>query len=274
MLCILDECNYLYGKVPTSKDNTICNVMSERGSASFSCDAIGPCNTFSVLWFKLTNNEDNIRRNSSEHNIISQSDRPSGKYRIQNSEPQTVANGHCSIGTILTIYRFNHSDNGYYWCQIVSNNSNCLLLPSPRGYIAVGETMTDLSCTFERQLPRPMCAENASSLMSEEMECDFTAKITPTVIDPYSTHTYNINSTIATSTKILHDTKNFGTEENMVWVYGLTTALLLVIIVLVLSLVVMSIKYRIQQKPSKHNAMYSKTIHCTYVYYLHRLLHY
>ena len=196
--------------------------------------------------------------NGSEH--ISQSDESSDIYQILNTVPRAVANGHCLFGTTLTIYRFNHSDNGYYWCQIVSNN-NCPLLSSSRGYAAVGD---DESCMFECQLTSPICAEGAESPTSEEMGC---VSLTPTIrimsttipIGPYSTHNYNNTmyslslSTTATSTITLHDNIDFDRDDNMVWLYGLIIVFLLVIIILVLSLVFMSIKYRIQQKRSKYN---------------------
>ena len=254
MFCILDGCNYYYQKVPTNATNRTCNVM-EGGSASFGCGGRGICNTFSVLWFKHTI-EGSIRIND-----VSQTDilRPSDKYNILTSHSQAAANGHCNIGTTLTIYRFNHSDNGYYWCLIVSNNS-CLLQPSPRGYVAVDETTNEHSCTFERLLPIPICAENAISQASEEMECISESisltSIMPTTIGLYSRDIryHNINSTTtATSAVTLHDNTDFDKEENMVWVYGLVTVFLLVVIVLVLSLVIVSIKYRTQQKYGKHN---------------------
>ena len=253
MFRILDGCNYHYQKVPTNATNRTCNVM-EGGSASFGCDLRGICNTFSVLWFKQT------IKGSIRTNGVSQTDslRHSDKYYIITSGSQAVANGHCNIGTTLIIYRFNHSDNGYYWCQIVSNNS-CLLRPSPRGYVAVSDTMNERLCTFERQLPRPICAEDATSLSSEEMECisESTINIMPTAtIGPYSMHIYNITSTTASSMVTSHNTP-FDREENMVWVYGLVAVFLLVIIVLVLSLILVSVKYRKQQKQSK-NYMYAQ----------------
>lgn len=251
MLCISDGCDYFYNQVP----NDTCNIM-KGGSANFNCDIRGTCNTFSVLWFKNTN-----MHITNGYEQISQSDGPSGKYKVLTSGPRAAANDHCNFGTTLIINRFNHSDNGYYWCQIVSNNS-CPLRPSPHGYVAVGETMNEPSCTFERQLPRPICAEDATFQMTEGMGCisesislNSTIKLMPTVINPYSIHIYNINSTtlMATSMVNSHDT-SFDREENMVWVYGLVTVCLLVIIVLVLSLVIVSVKCRTQQKQSKHNA--------------------
>ena len=170
--------------------------------------------------------------NSSEN--ISQSDGPSGKYQILTSGPRAVTNGHCNIGTYLIINRFNHSDNGYYWCQIISNN-NCLLLqPSPYGYIAVGEIMNERSCTLERQLSTPICAED-----SEMGSCISSSSTIVHVIMPTTTIHYIYNSTTAWTT--LQDNKEFTREDNMTWLYGLMVAFLLVIIVLVLTLAIVSV---------------------------------
>lgn len=261
MLYVLDGCNYsYYNQVPS---NTTCNI-AEGGSAYFKCDVTGICNTFCVLWFKHKNGG-SITTNSSEH--IFEIDGSSSKYQILITDPVPGADGHCNFGTTLIINRFNHSDNGYYWCQILSNN-NCLLQPSPRAYAAVGEIMNQPLCNFYHLFPTRFCAEDATSQMSEKMGCisesislNSMVKIMPTVIDPYSTHTYNTNSTTTarvdrttTSMVTLHDNTDFDREDNMVWVYGLVTVFLLVIIILILSLVIVSIKYRTQQKPSKHIA--------------------
>lgn len=219
----------------------------EGGSASFGCDLRGICNTFSVLWFKQT------IKGSIRTNGVSQTDslRHSDKYYIITSGSQAVANGHCNIGTTLIIYRFNHSDNGYYWCQIVSNNS-CLLRPSPHAYVAVGETMNEHSCTFEHQLPRPICAENATLLKDSEMGCISSSSVIvmmPTPILHYTVHFYN--STTATTT--LHNNKEFTRKDNMTWLYGLMTVFLLAIIILVLTVAIVSVKCRTLQNRSKLN---------------------
>ena len=254
----------MYQQVP---NDTTCNI-EEGGLAIFNCEITGICNTFSVFWFKYTN-ESTIRMNSSER--ISQSDGSSNKYQILTTFNPIITNdGHCNIGTTLIINQFNHSDNGYYWCQIVSNNNYCPLLPSPCGYVAVGGIMNYRSCNFQRRLPFPMCAEDAPSLTSKEMGCVSTAMIMPTtvaVLGPYSIHNYKINSTTATSTIIVHDNKDFDRDENnMIWLYGLMAAFLL-IIVLVLILVVVTIKLRIQQKQSTN----FRYVLCIYSILLYRI---
>ena len=165
----------------------------EGGLATIGCDAIGICNTFTVLWLKHTI-DDRIIVNGSEHG---------SKYQILTAASKIVADCHCRIGTHLIIHRFNHSDNGYYSCQIdltVPDNSH-LLRSSPRGYVAVGETTNErsMTCNFENQLFTPICAEE--STVSEESRCtseslNSAINIVPTVtIGPYSTYIYNTDST-------------------------------------------------------------------------------
>ena len=257
MFFSLDGCDYLYDKVPTN--NSTCNI-TEGGVATFRCEAIGVCNTFTILWVKHTMIVGSIRSrvNASEYD---------NKYRILTTGSQFVANGRCKIGTTLIIYQFNHSDNGYYSCQIhvdliTSDTIHLVLRSSPSGYVAVGETMNERSmvCNFEHRLATPICAEQ--STVSVEIRCtseslNSAINIVPTdTIGPYSTHIYNSDSTsttAVTSMVTLPETP-FDRQQNMVWVYGLMTVFLFVIIVLVLSLVLVSIKRRTQQKPSKHNA--------------------
>jgi ATP-dependent Zn protease len=92
----------------------------------------------------------------------------------------------------------------------------------------------------------PTCAEDATSLDSEERRCtsespNAAVDITPTItIEFYTTHIYNTDSvtSMVTSSEI---PLKLNRQQNMVWVYGLMTVFLLVIIVLVLSLIFVSI---------------------------------
>ena len=64
----------------------------------------------------------------------------------------------------LVIQKFTTSDFGYYWCQIVVNDT-CLLLPSPYGHIAKNTTARGCSTSILQQgvLP-PICAGSDSSI--------------------------------------------------------------------------------------------------------------
>ena len=239
IVCTIDGCNYWYHQVPANKT---CNLL-EGGSAYINCDVEGICNTFSVLWFKHTN-RGSTKMDSNEH--IPQSN---SKYQIQTlSMPINNSDGSCFVGTNLEIRNFNFSDNGYYWCQIISNN--CLLGPSPRGYVAVGEevTMSSHSCTINDNLISPMCAEDNTSLSLEKGRClPLSSFITMTASAAAASHSiYPYHSTTGIFTSHVIER-----EDNMIWLYGLMTAFLLVIIILALSLVFVIVKHKAQQKRSK-----------------------
>ena len=60
---------------------------------------------------------------------------------------------------MLGVQRFNSSDRGYYWCQMVVNN-NISLSPSPYGYIYSSQcTFLDVTCTINP----PLCAHNMNT---------------------------------------------------------------------------------------------------------------
>ena len=64
----------------------------------------------------------------------------------------------------LIIQNFATSDFGYYWCQIVVNDT-CLLLPSPYGHIAENTTARACSASVLRQgVYPPICAGSDSSI--------------------------------------------------------------------------------------------------------------
>ena len=63
----------------------------------------------------------------------------------------------------LSIQNFTTSDFGYYWCQIVVNDT-CLLLPSPYGHIAENTTARACSASVLRQGGLPICAGSDSSI--------------------------------------------------------------------------------------------------------------
>ena len=244
-LSLKGGCNYWYHEVPTS--STTCNLR-EGDTAHFTCHVSGTCNTFNVQWYKRRN------QNSSEQNITD-----SGEF-----SNYVYIDGYCYISSSLIIYNFNNSDNGHYWCQIMAKN--CPLQSSPNEYIAVSEDMainSSQSCIFDHSLIPPMCAEDTTSSIRDDMRCDpLHSTVTmamPAVNISYSTHYYNSTTTTVTTTS--HNNKGLDKEDNMLWLYGLiATIFLFIIFVLVLSLVVVSLKHRAQQKQSKQN---------TYRYYPH-----
>ena len=91
----------------------------------------------------------------------------SSKYSLLINLAVTSLNNESALFTdeyTLIIQNFTTSDFGYYWCQIVVNDT-CLLLPSPYGHIAENTTARACSTSILRQvvLP-PICAGSDSSI--------------------------------------------------------------------------------------------------------------
>ena len=151
------ECNYLYDTVPGSSNDTTCTV-AELNTVYFSCVVYDKCNSINILWYKSRNVGESIEQ-------ITGTPEPGGKFQILTlhipaNNISSLA-GYCSTASILVINNFNNTnDRGYYWCQILANGS--LLLPSPRGYVAL-KLEGDRPCgngDFNYYLSPRLCAEN------------------------------------------------------------------------------------------------------------------
>ena len=118
---------------------------------------------FSVQWYKAALGSIDVM---AERELLSEM---SGKYDFTTTRQPFMVNGSELSGLFLhefalTINNFSSSnDDGYYWCQIVVNDS-CLLEPSPIGYVALGQFPVE-KCVFdildfiEYFYMPPICAE-------------------------------------------------------------------------------------------------------------------
>ena len=152
------ECNYLYDTVPGSSNDTTCTV-AELNTVYFSCVVYDRCNSVNILWYKSRN----VGPGESIEQITGTPE-PGGKFQILTvhipaNNISSLA-GYCSAASFLVINNFNNAnDRGYYWCQILANGS--LLLPSPRGYVAL-KLEGDRPCgngDFNYYLSPRLCAE-------------------------------------------------------------------------------------------------------------------
>lgn len=231
------------------------------GTVHFTCRANGTCDTFDLQWYGRKN------YSSSDHDniVMIESGVHNEKYCILKINGGNSDGTDCHISSTLIIYNFNQSDNGYYWCQIIANS--CPLQPSPHQYTAVNEAIgaRDQMCQLNHYLFPPLCAENdTSSIISDDNSIGCLslsssknlimaamATSTATVNISYSTYYHNTTtSTITSQDNEGHVT--FERKESMTWLYygSAMIVLLFIIFVLVLSVVVMGIKFRTKQ--SKH----------------------
>ena len=234
------------------------------------CSFYYPCDdNVSTVWYK--NASDEMTANGERISILG-----SDKYGvIQQSLGGTTNNSNfvrcCFATSFLIIRRFNHSDIGYYQCQIIANNS--LLQPSPFGHISPSvERSADgeqncLVGDLIHKLNPPICAENASHSVSSTVSCTNSQSTTVTTrayseITDFSSMMASQNEDATTTSKNSEVTNTnpwvYGTtlrdteiaEENM-WLYGTivgaVVSITLVVIVFVMSTSIVCWKCRTKQ---------------------------
>ena len=105
----------------------------------------------------------------------------SGQTTVKTNSVTTMQYG-------LQIKNFSNNDIGYYWCQMVVNNTT--LPPSPYGYIHSPQcSLTEMTCNIRNQ---PLCAQNLTlrhMAVSEQngMNCTIEAMTFSTITTAKST---------------------------------------------------------------------------------------
>ena len=99
----------------------------------------------------------------------------------------------------LNIRNISSSDNGYYWCQIITNET--CLSSSPYVYISVSTVSTaSFSCSFHDYESSPVCATNGTCL-SLSPSVNLSVNTVSAKSFPYTIHEYGSNSVFATTVK-------------------------------------------------------------------------
>lgn len=219
---VTDRCCYYYSIVPKNVTTVPCNP--EGMDINWVCWIHTPHenNTyFSVQWYKAALGTVDME----QRELLSEM---RGKYKFTTTRlPSTVNSSELSELFVhefaLTINNFSSSiDDGYYWCQIVVNDS-CPLEPSPTGYVALGQFPVE-RCKFnildfiEYDMP-PICAEL-------ETLCDGETLTTELRRERVSSH---INPTQAPQPHLIMSVN--------VILYGLIGGLLFIIVLLLLIIV-------------------------------------
>ena len=156
--------------------------------------------------------------------------------------------GYCSTASILVINNFNNTnDRGYYWCQILANGS--LLLPSPRGYVAL-KLEGDHPCgngDFNYYLSPRLCAENP--ILMEPI----TAISTAMVLTSKSTQNeYNELYSLRTTGTSSGTTEILDLEmSEKVLLYGIAIGVPLSAIVFIVLIILLCLVVRRQRSQSK-----------------------
>ena len=147
----------------------------------------------------------------------------SGQTTVKTNSVTTMQYG-------LQIKNFSNSDIGYYWCQMVVNNT--ALPPSPYGYIHSPQcSLTETTCNVRSQ---PLCAQNLTvglchMAMTEQngMNCTIEAI------------TYNEITTQSTSERVTSIKSMTEAMDNNLSSIGISIGILLFIVLLVIALTIL-----------------------------------
>ena len=196
-LCTDDQCCYLYGSVPRNDSNCV----PENGQFTLQYIIYNPHDPFTnltVRWFRSMD----MTRAISLTEVITTS--ISGEYDLTIFQSSPV-DRNCSHGSlyrntfVLIIHNFTTDKDGYYWCQIVVNDS--YLQPSQYAWFYAADRS---SCTQELHFITAseneiQCAENYTNTCTVITEPPNTFEMA-TVILPSTTYLTRVTDTAIAST--------------------------------------------------------------------------
>ena len=197
LFCTDGQCCYLYGSVPRNDSNCV----PENGQFTLQYIVYNPHDPFTdltVRWFRSMD----VTRATLSMEVIATN--IPGEYDLARFYSSLAVNTNCTHGSLykdffaLIIHNFTTDSDGYYWCQIVINDS--YLQPSQYAWFYAADRS---SCTQELHLitasgSEIQCAENYSSTNTNT--CPVTSTGTSTiVIAPSTATTYYSTFTSAAS---------------------------------------------------------------------------
>ncbi len=235
IISCIDRCCYYYHGVPANVTAMPCNP--DDSAITWECQVYGPrdpATNLSVKWYRSMSN---VSARQEGELIL---ERKGGRYTfsvtratspLNNS--QMIVNGLFLDHFQLTIHNYESSiDGGYYWCQMVVNDTICLQ-PSDIGRIPPSSVPTR-NCTFslfdfiEFEMPQ-VCARR-SSCTREVMTTD--SETAPTTSTQGQTTSSALATTFAASNNI-----ESGSGTMAVIFYAVIGILAVVIVILLLVIV-------------------------------------
>ena len=232
------ECHYWYRRFPATP--SVCQGTNQTTTVTLVCEvqywSLNSSDSIQVRWYRSRDEETaGIEGKILYYDEI--------KYQQSNST-QTRENQTIIGQYVLGILRFNSSDRGYYWCQMVVNNVS--LSPSPYGHIN-GSQCTALDAICE--IDQPICAQNTCAQYMA------LKKVNGCLLMKFS----NISSTRTTtiSSMATKDIASFPTAE-------VASAIVAGIILLVLTIIVVSsIIYVKKHRSESELIIHDNHIKCT-----------
>ena len=146
------ECHYWYRRFPATP-SAVCYGTNQTTTVTLLCEVEYrfPNRSYKieVNWYRSKDEE----TAGIEGKILNDVN----KYQQSNGNPTPVQVNQTFIRQyLLGILRFNSSDRGYYWCQIVVNDES--LSPSPYGHIHRPQCiLQNAICDIDQ----PICAQNS-----------------------------------------------------------------------------------------------------------------
>ena len=271
-LCTDDQCCYLYGSVPRNDSNCV----PENGQFTLQYIIYNPHDPFTnltVRWFRSMD----MTRAISLTEVITTS--ISGEYDLTIFQSSPV-DRNCSHGSlyrntfVLIIHNFTTDKDGYYWCQIVVNDS--YLQPSQYAWFYAADRS---SCTLEFHFRTAseneiQCAEN-DTVNSYATAATIRSYESATVIPVYSTRLTNTLPTTSasividhtaysssvTNTSALTSSESVPTTvmmilrmtESVIYVAGAFSVVLILLGALVIILILLHVRSRSRRKKDQNN---------------------
>ena len=252
------ECHYWYRRFPATP--SLCHGTNQTTTVTLFCEveyrAQNSSDIIEVRWYRS--------RDEETAGIKGEVLNDENKYAQFNSDLRQVNQTFIRQYT-LGILRFNSSDRGYYWCQMVVTNVS--LSPSPYGHIHSQCTFLDIICNIDQ----PICAQNTRTqymaynmLANISYNCILQNFVTSTsrmasrnIIAStlvYDTSQSTNKSTLATiSSTASREGVNCDQSRSHVCAAGIASGL---VVLILLSLMVMVLCFFFLRKNRRHQGSY------------------
>ena len=236
------ECHYWYRRFPATP--SVCHGTNQTTTVTHICEveyrALNSSDSIEVRWYRSRDEE----TAGIEGEVLNDEN----KYPQFNSDLRQV-NQTFIRQYILGILRFNSSDRGYYWCQMVINNVS--LSPSPYGHIN-GSQCTALDATCD--IDQPICAQNTCVQYMALKEGNGCSLMKFSTISPTRTTTISPVATSSIITTLLsRDGVNCDQSRSHVCAAGIVSGL---VVLILSSSMVMVLYFFFLRKNRRHQGSY------------------
>ena len=280
IVCADGQCCYFYGSVPLNDSNCV----PENGRFILNCIVYNPRDNFTnltVRWFRTKN----ATRATSSTEVITSGEYILSQTQVSGAATSSTVNTNCTHGSLyedvflLVIPNFATDKDGYYWCQIVINDS--YLQPSQYTLLYAADKS---SCTVTQEpqiiTAPPRCAENytstyrtattgtsvtardasttyystfvdttlASNVTAPSTSVTNTTSVAMVVASFSTTHSTTVTNTLATTSVPTMTTVVFRATESIIYVAGFFSVLILLLVALVVIVILLLHVHKTRRK--------------------------